>query len=438
MNRQEREQARRMSDYVDGLVVQHRAAGDVPEPDGAENREMRELMALANELSAIQVPVPDGFAERLERRLPAHRDDAAPDAPGVVAGLAAAVRRAVAPWTHWTVAPRLVHAGLALAAGSALVALLVGAFASPSAVSAAEILYRADEALASLVGPGETLYRRWRVVSRTTEAPGTVETIQEYVVQEWLDGSDFDHVASRTNSLDGELVTAFANARESGDLRSRLYFAPGFSNEPAGLLNIEPTTRELHKALSLLPAEERPAIRAYIDLGYIYEPIRGEQRFNRAMLESAASSVSGLQIPRVVLSVDRSAEVRGVPVFKVRVVHPARIRARWRSEGPPIVRTLREETVRYVQRDSYLGVKSETLSEYEDGRRVQSTRDLVETRVIKTPADALEPFHLDVPQHIPVRRQSAFDHLSEVARKLRQSRTTRGLPEGSGRAATSR
>jgi hypothetical protein len=235
-------------------------------------------------------------------------------------------------------------------------------------------------------------------------------------------------VASRTNSLDGELVTAFANARENGDLRSRLYFAPGFSNEPAGLLNIEPTTRELYQALAQLPADERPAIRAYIDLGYIYEPIRGEQRFNRAMLESAAAPPTALQLPRAVLSVDRFADVRGVPVFKVRVLHPARIRARWRGEGPPIVRTLREETMRYVLRDSYLGVKTETVSEYEDGRRVQSTRDLVETRVIKTPADALEPFHVEVPPQVPVRRQSAFEHMSEVARKLRQSRMTSGGP----------
>jgi hypothetical protein len=102
-------------------------------------------------------------------------------------------------------------------------------------------------------------------------------------------------------------------------------------------------------------------------------------------------------------------------VYRVRVKDPASIEFNWRSEGPPRVRLVSAERVRYIARDSYLSVRTEDSLTFEDGRRRFTTRELVETRAIPTADMSLDPFVLEIPEGTPAQRQSAREHLAAVA-----------------------
>jgi hypothetical protein len=218
--------------------------------------------------------------------------------------------------------------------------------------------------------------------------------------------------------------------REDGELRGHVYFAPRFSSEPRGLVSIEPSRREFEDAASRFPPDERRVLQTYLARGYIYEPISGERRFNRTVLDLDGT---GDALPRLRLSLEHAVFADGVPVYRVSVVDPVRVRFRWRSDGPPVVWLERRETTLFISRDSYLSLGSEELQQFEDGRRVFRTRQLVETRTI-TAAEASSPFELKPPDNSPVRRQSAFQQLSAVARALERASAKRrsvgvGRPE---------
>jgi hypothetical protein len=100
------------------------------------------------------------------------------------------------------------------------------------------------------------------------------------------------------------------------------------------------------------------------------------------------------------------------------VVEPVRIRFHWRGEGPPRVRLAREKIVRFISREDYLNLRSETTTEYEDGRRTHVTSELVEARAVEAVELIEDPFRLDLPPNTPTYRQSAFDLLEQMARAL--------------------
>ena len=51
-----------------------------------------------------------------------------------------------------------------------------------------------------------------------------------------------------------------------------------------------------------------------------------------------------------------------------------------------------------------------------------SKRELVETRIVKLPLDESDnPFDLKVAADVPVRQQSAYQHLSQVAEALKRA-----------------
>jgi hypothetical protein len=145
----------------------------------------------------------------------------------------------------------------------------------------------------------------------------------------------------------------------------------------------------------------------------MYLPITGERRFNHAILEAPPRDSSGM--PRLVLSLDPAGTWQGIPVYRVRVVDPTSVAFNWRSAGPPRVRPVRSEIVRYIARESFLAVRMEQTDTFEDGRKTVTTKQLVETRTVRVADLSLDPFRLEVPDGTPMQRQSALDLLSGVA-----------------------
>lgn len=419
MSRRERERAQRISDYADGLVV-HRREERVP-PFKLDDREFHGLTELARGLSAIEFKVSEEFRAQLREQLPVLTDTDAPPDRRWAGGVRSASRRAIA----WLSRPidRLspMFRDLRTAAAMAPLVALVGALGwqvtSTRTASAAEILSRADTALSKLVHEGQVLHRRWKVTERVRGVDGGGQTVRESISTEWMDGSDFSRVAGR-NERDGRVYLAYASAREHGEVRPRVYFAPGFSNEPRGLLSLEPSRREFQTALASFGPDEAAKLETYLDRGYIFEPISGERRFNRIALN--ASTESHGPLPRVMVSLREETLPQGTAVYAVRIVDPARVRFRWKSEGAPVAWLERRETVRYIARDTYLSLKAEETYDTEDGRRVHQVRELVETRIVESGSGGIDPFVLTVPDGTPVRRQSAREQLSAVAAVLGQ------------------
>jgi hypothetical protein len=194
-----------------------------------------------------------------------------------------------------------------------------------------------------------------------------------------------------------------------------------------GALNIEPTRDEFFEAAARFPEPMQSALRVYLDRQYIYLPIIGERRTNRAIVESPNFGVS--ELPRVVSSVEPSVTEQGQSIFRVRVVDPTFIDFNWRSEGPPRVRLAWVETVNYIARDSYLGLKIEKTVKFEDGRQRSTTKELVEMRAVSIADSPIDPFKLTVPEGTPIHRQSAFEQLTGVANAFSR------LPEFTARIA---
>lgn len=414
MNPGERERAQRISDYVDALVVAQRAEDERPWYR-SDDEEFVELAGLARELTHVSVEVPAGYGDDLRGRLPALLTEA----DRRPSWLARAGRRIVhsAEMASIGCLPRRRVSTRATAAAAVLVivasSLLMQVSMVP-VVSAAEVLSRCDRALATLVGKGEVLHRRWHAVVRSQAVSGR-ERVREWFADEWMDGSDFNRVAGRRYSTDNRLLLAYVSVLEQGEVRPRVYFAPGFLGEPRGLLSVEPSRREFQEAVAQFPPAEREALKTYLDRGYIYEPIAGERRFNRALLESTASSP---KLPQFRLSLDGSNDLNGVPVYAVRIIEPVRINFLWRSDGPPDAWYFRQETVRYIARDTFLTLRSEETQTRPDGRRVVTTYELIETRITPAGLGGTNPFELDVPAGTPRQRQSALEQLKAVAAAL--------------------
>ena len=158
-------------------------------------------------------------------------------------------------------------------------------------------------------------------------------------------------------------------------------------------------------------------LETYLSRGYIYEPIFSERRFNEAILKE----VTGIEpLHRVRLSMEDSTNVDGQPVYKVRSTDEVRMQFRWRSEGPPLIWLERQETVRYISKKTYLAVRSEEIHLDEMGARIETTRELVEVTNLQ-PSAVGDAFDLHVPENVPIRHQSAREHLAEVLRTLRRS-----------------
>ncbi|MGH9350382.1 MAG: hypothetical protein ACRD26_24290, partial [Vicinamibacterales bacterium] len=268
------------------------------------------------------------------------------------------------------------------------------------------------------VRPGQLLYRRWKVTSSSTTPGGAGTTPSQRIIEEWMDGADFDRVAGRWYSQDGKLQIAYSTRLQDGAYRPYVYFSPGVFQERLGVMNIEPTRHEFESALGAFPESVQRALRVYLDRNYIYAPITGERNFNRAMLDAPAHHIP--EMPRILVSFDQSHRLNGVPVYRVRLLDSASVTFNWRSSGPPLIRLAQAEIVRYIARDSFLSVRTEERYVFEDGRRRFTTRELVATTPLETAGLTSDPFTIDLPDGTPVQRQSAYEQLSGVAEILKR------------------
>jgi hypothetical protein len=388
-------------------------SADVP----GDDEELEEFRAVLQCLSEVGIEPPASFGDDLLSSLPA-------------------MAERESSWLHATFWGRLIawftagrdrlvgvlpaRTGLVPALSSAILLTVVAvtivllrSVVDPSVVSASEILSRSDAALGTLVRPGQLLYRRWKVTSTSTRAGGLTGPNTVRIIDEWMDGADVNRVAGRWYASDDRLLIAYTSVGNGSERRPNVYFSPGVYGEARGVLNIEPTRDEFMEAATRFPEPIQSALKAYLDRQYIYVPITRERRFNRAIIEAPQYGKS--ELPRVVSSVDQSETFRGQAVYRVRLVDPASIDFNWRSQGPPRVRLAWVETVSYIARDSYLGLKTEQTLKFEDGRQRVTTKELLETRAVDIADANLDSFNLDVPQGTPVRRQSALEQLSGVS-----------------------
>lgn len=411
MKRTEGDQARRIMACVDDAILRRRIADGGTEPLSPQDLELDRLSALAQCLSEIEVVPPDGFQEQVLHRL---REPAAAESQPerwratmwhAGGALAAALRvRSRATVGRTAALTAVVLAGVFLVGRS---------FFDIPVVSAQTVLTRSDAALIGLVRPGQVLYRQWKVSSSSTPAGAGSATRSGRIIEEWMDGSDPERVAARWYSEDRRLQIAYTTKREGGEHRAYVYFSPGVFDEQRGVLNIEPTAREFDDALGGFPASARRGLRVYLDRHYIYAPITGESTFNRAIVQALAHNVP--EMPRVLMSFDRSHVLNTTPVYRVSLLDSASVTFNWRSSGPPLIRLARAEIIRYISRDSFLGLRTEERYVFEDGRRRFTIRELVTTNALAADELTVDPFTIDVPRGTPVHHQSALEHLSGVA-----------------------
>jgi hypothetical protein len=410
MKRADREQARWIAAYVDGCVIHRRVANRRYESVGADERELGGLRELADSLNELDIVVPDAFSHDLIQRLRSLESEAAassqagdPVSGGVRAWVASLVGGSM-----W--AARAITTVAAVVAGLALASRYV---VSEPVVSAKEIVSRSDAAFARLVRPGQVLYRQWRVTITRIAPDGTDLGSGQRTIHEWMDGADFDRVAGRWYSGEDQLFIAYTTkVQPNGEHRAHVYFSPGAFGEARGLLNVEPTPKEFDEAVGAFPPSDGRALRVYLDRQYLYVPITGERRSNRAVLDATVANDSVM--PRVVVSLDAATSPSDAAAYQVRVVDPVSVTFNWRAGAPPRVQLMRSETVRSIARDSYLSVATEETDWLESGRRTITSRRLVEMRTIDLHDLAPDPFQLDVPAGTPVQRQSAREMLSAV------------------------
>ena len=417
MDGSEQECARRICDYIDSLVVQERER-DLPVLTPGD-QEFVELTGLAQSLLSIRFLDSEAFRGELLGRLRKQAEQERVDGVWRRADPARPFR------TKWAwllrslgwgdVTGRLMAKTAAPVAPLTLVGLfLVWHLAVTQTASPADVLSRADLALSNLVHDGQILNRKWRVTETITDERG-LRTAREYFRTEWMDGADFSHVAG-LNEEQGRVNLAYSSTREGEEVRARVYFSPGRYDESRGLLSIEPTRNEYQKALRNFSNSDRRKLQTYLNRGYIFEPISGERRFNRSMLENDGGIAVAL--PRVIVSLGTQTLSSGIDVYAVRMIDPARVRFRWTSEGSPRAWVERRETIRYIARDTYLNVRAEETHDVPSGQRTTIIRELIETRIVEREAGGVDPFAINVPATTLVRRQSALEHLSAVAEVL--------------------
>jgi hypothetical protein len=414
MNRSEREREELLSAYIEALVNGQRAV-NVFRDVAADDDELRELGALSDELSRMAIVPPAGLSVRVANQLRGPRRRLIRGVMDHVQGIGASLFGLL---SARSARPRLPR--LAVAVAAVLLLVLAGLdFASIRTVSASDILTRAQAAVRNLAGPGELLFRRWRIVETITEPDGREREQTRYLL-EWMDGADNKRSVGRTLDASGHLYLAYVSGPVEGGHAPRVYYEPGFGGEPRGLVSIIPSPEEFQSAANRFPDDVRPLLTAYLAQGYLpFRPILGELLQNEAVLTDTVNPIPPIS-PLKASAVQ--VEENGRNVFRVQYTEPVRVVFRWRSEGPPRTWLSRRDIVRHVDADTFLSLSTESFEEDENGVRIVSKRELVETRIVKLPLDESDnPFDLKVAADVPVRQQSAYQHLSQVAEALKRA-----------------
>lgn len=379
----------------------------------ANDEEYAALLDLGSELESIELqPSPD-FRDELSRRIAVLSEAD----PRTSSPLRDCFHTWMFPGSHVDTMARI---RLALCAAALLIGILIVPRLGPfRAVSAADVLTRAQHAIASRIGPGDVMFRRWRIVERFSDRAGGPERVEVRYLDEWIDGGDIKHAASKSLDASGRLSAAYIRERAGDSYVQRVYYAPGIAGEPRGLLSIVPDRPQFESAAARFSGQRRLLLDEYLRRGYgPYEPLMREFRANEAAL---ANGSQGLAFSPVTVLLEKPVRLERESVYRVRVVEPVRVQFRWTSQGAPNMWLDRGESVRYVSAQTYLSHKIETTSTDENGRRVVASREVVDMRISHGGTPNGDPFRLDVREGTPVREQSAFDYLTAVATALQRA-----------------
>lgn len=401
MSQSEKHQARRLSEYVDGMIARSRAEESGPCDNDPS---LGELANLAADLSELRFLIPKTLHENVLRRISheAQKAETRNESHSF---------RAI---SHFRWQPASFHVPLGLAC--TIVLAFTAWFSKTIPVSAATVLARSQTALANLAGPGEVLHRKWLLSSQSSCAVARHDPVSIGMLDEWLDANGKIRSAERSTRADGTLRWAYTTGGPEN--RHLVYFPPSAAN-PAGLLSIEPTTEEYYAAIQSFPPDRQPIIRAYLDRGYLVEPVLSDQQFNWRAISDRSDNIE--ELPRVMLTMEKGTRKDGDPYFRVGIAEDRRPWFWWTAQGKPAVWLERQQTVRFISVDTYLSWRNETVRTDEQGCQLISVRDLVADERIKEGAAGSDMFALNVPAGTQVRHQSAADLLASILQALEKT-----------------
>ena len=400
MNKSEKKQARCLSEYVDGIIA-HTRAEEIGPCDNDPS--LGELARLASNLSQMRFVIPDTLHENVLRNVLREADTEE----------TTKVRALLRAFTRLKWNPRNLRLPVGLACAIAIVSTIAFWFSKVIPVSAATVLARSETALANLVGPNEILHRRWSVRIETTCPSADDPAVRTGRLDEWLETTGQVRSAGRSSRSNGNIRWEYTTGGPEN--RHLVYFPPSSSN-PRGLVSVEPTTQEYYAAMQHFPLGRQPVLKAYLDRGYLVEPIVSDQRFNWRAIQEQTDHIS--QLPRVVLSIERASQQSGDAYYRVGIVEERRPWFWWSAAGEPLVWLEHQETVRFISANNYLSWRIESKREDDQGCRLNSTRKLIMDERLPKTGSGSDVFALQVPPGTPVRRQSATELLRAVLAAL--------------------
>jgi len=400
MMHSKKKQARRLSEYVDSVITRARAEDTGPcDNDPA----LGELAVLASKLSEVRLVMPEQLPQDVFRRVARERIAEEPRVNGPLWRMSR-----VSSIFDWRPLKLQVPIGIACA----LIVAFTVWFSKAVPVSAATVLARSETALASLTGPDEVLHRRWSTKTDSTCSSSGDAGVRTGILDEWLETNGRVRSAGRSIKANGALRWAYTTG--GAENRHLVYFPPSPSH-PQGLLNIEPTREEYYAAVQRFPADRQPVLRAYLDRGYLVEPVVSDQQFNwRAITDQTNIE----KLPRVILTMEKANRENGEAYYRVRIAEDRRPWFWWSAAGEPAVWLEHQETVRFISAGTYLSWRVESKRQDDQGCWLTTTRELVtEERVSKSKATS-DVFAWTIPSGTPARRQSASQLLGAVLAAL--------------------
>ena len=398
MMHSEKKQARRLSEYIDSIITHSRAEETGPcDNDPA----LAELAILASKLSEMRFVMPERLRQDVLRR--AIREQLPPET--------STGRPFFRAFFNFKWHPLRRHLPIGLACAVILVFALW--FSKVAPVSAATVLARSDSALANLVGPDEILHRRWMARSESTCPSADAPPVRISFLDEWLETTGQDRSAGRSTRSNGSIRWAYTTGGPEN--RHLVYFPPSVSR-PHGLLNVEPTAEEYYAAVRKFPPNRQAVLRAYLDRGYLVEPVVSDRRFNWRAITDRTNDVD--KLPRVILTMERANRQDGEPYYRIRIAEDRRPWFWWSAAGEPAVWLERQETVRFISANTYLSWRVESKRQDDQGCLLTTTRELVTEERVSKRTPSPDVFALTVPNGTPIRRQSASQLLGAVLAAL--------------------
>lgn len=409
--RPERNRARLIATYTDGLVTRRRRSEEENAGVDAEPAELAELVDLARALDAIDVVPPPVARGRIWQAIQRQQ---------------AELRQHEVAWRPsrlWSIplaAPRPTRLAVAAAVLLLLVSpALLWRLDVPSPL-AADVLQGSQTAMAELLGEGRVLARQWRVV-RTSRMPDGREERWLWTVREWIEGPHQPRIA-RVAYGDGERLVwrQLMLPEGNGNTRESSYYGPDAPAPLRDVLVVAPTRGEYRAAVERLPVSDRHLGELFLD-PVPGAGVLGERAFNRSVLNTWSAEREHHR--PVVLSVTETSGPDG-EYHRLQIREPLRLWFERGAGGFLAAQVGGAESVRDVSKGDRLTRRTATAWRLEDGRQVFTEWTVTGLEVLSS-RPAPDPFEAAVPQGTPTIVVSAFDEITRmlpVLRRLHQQR----------------